>query len=865
MEKKSIITKFLLVILFSNLMFSASAQTSILSLDNVYVELYLAPSHVEVGEATYSIGYVNLVNKNGISVKPTDDLIIELSSGNPAIASVPSQVIIQQDSLFGTFDVKVGNNEGETAIYANFNDQTVLQNLIVGEDNIGIPGNVELIIHLPSQEMHVESEMPFSVFLQTSDGTIIQAPYDIEVALDYEDELIELGSNNMVIKKGAYYTWGIIKTTDKVGTAFIKTSQNDLKLQTAQNIRISSSLPSGLEVNVFPKIIAKEINRNIDVIVNLVDLEGLPTLAQEDIQLEFFSDNDYVGVKIDKTMQESIQNGIIKKGEFSYHFRQKLTLNNAKPEITIGASTEGLGIAYDCFMTRQAYTSDNPIAQNKTMHVFTLDKIPSNSNTVAIYQIGALIESSNIEKDEKDDCVDLALFDKDETGSVVNAEFHPILSNENLISEGISQKINLISSDSLLLNIIQSGNINSGYSYGTSEIYSGKETGKATLSTTIKGIGSATSSTEIVNTLKHDKTKIFSPTGSDRILFDNEGNFDLFIIALDGKDRPTFVEDEAKYLLTPVNELVVISEDRTFTNAKFHNDSFGTMDEKKVLFEAIPIGISADDDLKSVASFEKDLSSMIKIILPYNEMDANTEQTYNGIVQLIDFNNNPIQTSRNLQVKINSTNSELIDIPRFVNIEEGNSFGIFSIDTSGEIGQSMISANVNGVVGSQQEFITKSFLTTLKISTGSVNEPVTPGEPVELKLYVDDQYLESVEGASLKIVPDSNVTITPTNIKTENDGSAKLHFTAQPGASTISLQIFATAEGYVDEQRTFEFSVVTNDPSSLPTLELGFPDWIVYIGIAAILVIGTVIFIFLKKPKQLTEDEYEEIYDDDEI
>jgi len=852
------------VILSSILIFSTPAQASILSLANVHVELHLAPSHVEVGEATYSIGYVNLVNKNGILVKPMDDLIIELSSGNPAIASVPSEVIIQQDSLFGTFDVKVGNNRGETAIYANFNDQTVFQNLIVGENNIGVPYNVKLIIHLPSKEMHVESEMPFSVFLQTSDGTIIQAPHDIEVTLDYEDTLIELDSNNMAIKKGAYYAWGIIKTNDKVGTAFIKTSQNDLKLQTAQNIRISSSLPSGLEVNVFPKIIAKEVDRNIDVIVNLVDSEGLPTLAQEDIHLEFFSDNDYVGQKIDETMQESIRNGIIKKGEFSYHFRQKLTLNNVKPEITIGASTEGLGIAYDCFMTRQPYTSDNPIAQNKTMNVFTLDKIPSNSNTVAIYQIGALIESSIIEKVEKDDCVDLALFDKDKTDSDVNVEFHPILSNENLVSEGSFQKVNLISSDGLLLNIIQSGNVNSGYSYGTAEISSGKETGEATLSTTIKGIGSASSSIKIVNTLKHVKTEIFSPTGSDKIQFDNVGNFDLFIIALDGRDRPTFVENEVKYLLTPVNELVEISKGRTFTNAKFHSDSFGTTDKNKVLIEAIPIGISADDDLKSVASFEKDLSSMIKIILPYNEMDANTEQTYNGIVQLIDFNNNPIQTSRNLQVKINSTNSELIDIPRFVDIEEGNSFGIFSIDTSGEIGQSMISANVNGVIGSQQEFKTKSFLTKLKISTGSVNEPVTPGKPVELKLYVDDEYLESVEGASLRIVSDSNNTVTPTNTKTGKDGTAKVHFTAQPDVTTISLQIFATAEGYVDEQRTFEFSVVTNNPSNFQPLELGFPDWIVYIGIAAILVIVTVIFIFLKKPKQLPEDEYE-VYEDEDI
>jgi len=864
LEKKSIITRSLLAILFSILIFSAPAQASMLSLDNLHVELHLAPSHVEVGEATYSIGYVNLANKKGILVKSMDDLIIELSSGNPAIASVPSKVIIQQDSLFGTFDVKVGNNRGETAIYAKFNDQTVFQNLIVGENNIGVPDNVELIIHLPSEEMHVESEMLFSVFLQTSDGTIIQAPHDIEMALDYEDTLIELDSNNITIKKGAYYAWGIIKTNDKVGTAYIKTSQNDLKLQTAQNIRISSSLPSGLEVNVFPKIIAKELDRNIDVIVNLVDSEGFPTLAQEDIHLEFFSDNNYVGEKIDETMQESIRNGIIKKGEFSYHFRQKLTLNNVDPEITIGASTEGLGIAYDCFMTRQAYTTDNPIAQNKTMHVFTLDKIPSNSHTVAIYQIGALIENSNIEKDEKDDCVDLALFDKDKTDSDVNVEFHPILSNENLASEGSLQKVNSISSDGLLLNIIQSGNIKSGYSYGTSEISSGKETGEATLSTTIKGIGSASSSTKIVNTLKHVKTKIFSPTGSDKIQFDSVGNFDLFIIALDGRDRPTFVENEVKYLLSPVNELVEISKGRTFTNAKFHNDSFGTADENKVLIEAIPIGISADDDLKSVASFEKDPSSMVKIILPYNEMDASTEQTYNGIVQLIDFNDNPIQTSRNLQVKINSTNSELIDIPRFVDIEEGNSFGIFSIDTSGEIGQSMISANVNGVVGSQQEFKTKSFLTKLKISTGSVSEPVTPGESVEIKLYVDDQYLESVEGASLKIISDYNTTVAPTNIKTEKDGSAEVHFTTKPDATTISLQIFATAEGYADEQRTFEFAVDTNNPSNFQQLELGFPDWIVYIGIAAILAIVTVIIIFLKKPKQLLEDEYE-VYEEEDI
>jgi hypothetical protein len=46
---------------------------------------------------------------------------------------------------------------------------------------------------------------------------------------------------------------------------------------------------------------------------------------------------------------------------------------------------------------------------------------------------------------------------------------------------------------------------------------------------------------------------------------------------------------------------------------------------------------------------------------------------------------------------------------------------------------------------------------------------------------------------------------------------------------------------------------------------LGFPEWIVYLAVAAILVIGIIMFIFLRKPKQLEDDEYEEIYEDEDI
>jgi len=116
----------------------------------------------------------------------------------------------------------------------------------------------------------------------------------------------------------------------------------------------------------------------------------------------------------------------------------------------------------------------------------------------------------------------------------------------------------------------------------------------------------------------------------------------------------------------------------------------------------------------------------------------------------------------------------------------------------------------------------------------------------------------------LKIMTDGHGTVTPINIQTESDGSAKIHFTPSRNQDTMSLQIFATADGYVEDQRTFAYTVAT-DGSGSPFV-LGVPDWIVYIGIAVIVVIVAVMFLFLKKPKRADDEEDElELFEDDEI
>ena len=874
----------LAVILFSSIISTSSAQSPIISSNNISVELRLAPANIEAGEGTYSFGYVNIVNQNGILMKPTQDVTIKLKSDDPSIVTVPDTVTILTDAQYSVFDVHVGDATGKTTISATLNDRTVFHDFIVGQSNTELPDDVELVILLPTKNMHVESHMPFSVFLQTPDEKVIQAPYDIEILLDFEESLVGINEETLIIKKGAFYAWTILTTNEKVGTAFIRAVQEDLNLRSAKDLGITSSLATGLVVNVFPQIVAKEIDRNIDIIVSLIDAEGNPTLAQEDIPLEFFSDNTYVGNRIDDFMDESATNGVIKKGDFSYHFRQKLSLNNLGSEIIVGASTEGLGIGSDCFLTREAYTSDNPIVGNKTMHVFTLDKIPSNTNTVSIYQIGALLDVEtdvDIDDEERNRCVDLDFFDSDPlaedvtgtstTGTTIitsdstEVEFHPVLSNENLVSEGDLDKVNLISSDNLLLQVKEVGIINQGTSYGTAILESGKETGVVTLSATIKGMGSDTSPTEIVNTIKHDATLIFSPISYDTILFDKEGGFDLFVISLDGKGRPALVEDTAKYLLTPVNELVEIEKDNTFAQAKFRSESFGSSDDEELTILAVPVGISADEGLTAETMFKKRPSSIVKVILPYAQIDSESRVPFKGIAQLVDISDNPLKASADIRVKIVSSNTELVEVPRFVTINEGTSFGTFDIIPTEDIGFSIISANANGVIGTEEEIEVRSFLAKLRISTGAVEEPLVPGESIELKLYVDDQYLNSVAGASLQITPIENTIVSPLNILTAEDGSTTVNLTPPRDSDTASFEVFATAEGYLEQGKLIEFSVVTDGTEGGLGLDLGIPDWVIYAAVAGILGVGAILFIVLKKPKQAVEEEEEELYEDEDI
>ena len=861
-QKKSLFCLLSLTLLLTIPLQTASAQ-NLEALSDYSIKLAISPSHIEEGQSEHPIGYLYVLSKSGVPITSSRDVSISLSSDDLLIASVPEKIILKANDEYASFDVTTGILTGNTVITATLNSKTTFQEIQVGNAETHLPDDLILELNLPTDEMHVNSKMPFSIYLRTSDGYVIRAPFDIDVNLEYERSLASPNSDVLTIKKGEYYAWGTLETNEKVGNTFLRAIQNESNLDTAKSVKISSTLPTSLAIDVFPKLITAEVEKKLDVFVSVVDSDGNPTITPEDIELNFFSNDQYsVGDKLDKTMKEV--KTVIKKGQFGYYLRQDLNLSNLLAnDIMIGVSAEGYGIATDTFSTvGKSINIDNDKITEKDIQLFIPERMPSNATSIVTYQINAIENDDDDVDEEGNPITDETEGTEDEDKIIISmddledGEFYPIQTNENYYADGYVKKLDVISGDNNLVTVKDIGKIEVGNSFGTAVISAGQKSGPVLISASVQGVGSDSVLTEVVNTLEQKEARIFSPTGQDSILFDRDGNFDVFLIAIDSQDRPKVLKHDSKYLITPTNGIIEIKKDATFAFSKLHSDSFTiTEDENMIDLKVVPIGEGADLSLETEKTFVTQPSSKMLVSLPLSTINANHENNL-GIVQIVDLQGNPIIPSFDVKSKIISSEEGIVQVIDDAVIPSGVSYAAFPIETTGSIGTSVISASAKGVIGTEDEISTDSSLTQLKIFTSGLDDLIPVDQPVEIKLFIDDENAESVSGVSIKIESDGNSLVNPDVVRTGPDGSAVISLTATNGPS-VSLNLIATAEGYSEGKDTLTINVDSPD-KTLNAVDLQLPEWIVYVIIAAILLIGVLVVLFLKKSKAPVEEEWEE-------
>ena len=863
---------------------TVSAQ-NLESLSDYSIKLAISPSHIEEGPSVHHIGYFYVLSKSGVPITSSRDVSISLISDNSLIASVPEKIILKADEEYASFDVTTGTLTGDTFITATLNSKTTFQEIQVGNAESHLPDDLILELNIPTDQMHVNSNMPFSVYLKTSNGNVIRAPFDIDVNLEYEKSMAVPNSDMLTIKKGEYYTWGTLETNEKVGNTFLRAIQNESGLDTAKSIKISSTLPTSLTIDVFPKLInAAEVQKTVDIFVGVVDSDGNPTITTKDIELNFFSnDQSSVGNELDKTMKEV--KPVIKKGQFGYYLRQDVNLSKLARlystldvaglsfitqdkdlltnPIMIGVSAEGYGVATDTFSTvGTTLNIDDSKISKKDVQLFIPERMPGNTTSIITYQIVA-IENDDDDVDVDGNLItDQTVTTADENKIILSIDDladgdpYPIQTNENYYADGYTKKLDIISADNDLVTVRDIGKINVGNSYGTAIISTGQKSGTVDVSVSVQGVGSNSILTEVVNTLEQKEARLFSPIGQDSILFDREGNFDVFLIAIDHNDRPKVLKYDSKYLITPTNGIIEIKTGTTFTFSKLHSESFAITEEKNMIsLKVVPIGENADLSLETEKTFVTQPTSKMMVLLPIDKINANHENNL-GIVQIVDLQGNPIIPTFDVKSKIISSEESIIQVINDAVIPSGVSYATFPIETTGTIGNSMISASAKGVIGTEDEISTGSSLIQLKISTSGLAELIPVDKPVEIKLFVDDENAESVAGASIKIETDGNFSVEPNMVRTGSDGSAVVSLTATNGPS-ISLNLVATAEGYSEGKETLTINVDAPD-KTLKGVDLELPEWIVYVIIAAIILIGVLVVLFLKKSKAPVEEEWEE-------
>ena len=386
-----------------------------------------------------------------------------------------------------------------------------------------------------------------------------------------------------------------------------------------------------------------------------------------------------------------------------------------------------------------------------------------------------------------------------------------------------------------------------------------KNSGEVLISANIKGIGSGSFRTEVVNSLEQKQIKLFSPTGENSILINRDGSFDLFIVALDASDRPKTIESEKKYLITPSNGIVNIEKKTTFSFATLQSESFSLVDGGSVVLKAAPIGENTNLNLKATKVFQTQLSSKVNVLMPVKNLDINKKNSI-GKVQLVDIQGNPFESFNDLRVKISSSDKTVIQTIQDVTIKKGESYTEFPITTKGKLGSSIISTSARGTVGTQFEVKTVTSSSSLSVSTSGLQEPMPVNEEIEVKIFVDDTNNDSIPGATVTIIPNANATTSVDVVRTGSDGSATFGLTALNGPE-ISIEFDASAPGYKDGRKTIDIAV---DTPLGGLQEVTLPTELIYVIVVGIAIAIIAVILFFRKSKEPIDDE-EEPWEDDDI
>jgi len=895
-------------------------------LRNVSIILSVIPDNYPTQKSLLSTGYIGVSNNEGQGIFAPSDMEVELKSSNTEIIKVSPRAVIKENEPFANFNLILSGQEGTSEITAIFQDQTITQTVSVGAVSGDVPVDVELVIMFPTENANINSKIPFSVFLRTVNGPALQAPVDVVVKLETQRNLLKLENNQLTIKKGNYYTLGEIKTKDITGTAFIKASVSELGKNAIESLKISSNVPTNLIMYVHPQVILEESETDFGIFVGLYDEFGNPVKATEDVKLSLSANRgNFLTDILDDHVKDS--RSVIKKNNHALFFEidsDQVFATTNPFNYTIAVSSDNYGSSSELLrIVDRPDSTQLKEHENKGVLVFVPPVLPTNSAAVVTYQASLIQDLGDDDDEDTDDDEEITkvLYADFEDGEYFPGQIERIYAAISNNFNASVDNLRVASNNREILTIEEIGIIEADRGFGFATIKTGQKTGTVDINIDIKGWGFGMNSTEIINPIKPASTKIFSPTGEGKIFFNNEGILELVIVTLDPEERGTSVDDGIHYIVTPANDVVSIPSDSTYGIVEINVDMFGnelkqTKDRKQIvralalledeesealvenkarierLQEELDLlesgGIQDIDEIVTMAPInalsvgtpqrpELDKAQMftiepspntITVSLPFSHIASRgiTAEYNIGFLHITDHFGNSIPVARDIQIDLDSSNPNIIEVPELVLLPKGESFVEFPITTKGIDGTATIHAESTGIKFDSDFDVTTSIYTTrLSLFVTPLDDSqVEIGKQYQISAFVDDEFGEAIEEANV-FFAGTNLEFFPAEVTTDQFGSVTVLMEVNNEIPDVfpSVDVFADKSGYVEDSTFVEFQLKV-DVIKDETI-LGIPPMIlmvIIIGVAG--GAGALAFFFLRKSKT-TEEQQEADLEDEEL
>ena len=807
------------------------------------LNLQIIPDLVNPDKLTNSYGFIFLTDENGNPFSAEQDMYIKLDSSDSSIVSIPENVKILKGENYATFDVISKYNEGVVWITSSFDDKKTEIMFQVGSNSSLLPSDASLVLSLPTKKMHVNSQIPITLFINSTQGSILQAGNDLNISLEFSSELIDIDKKQLILKKGDYFTSSTISSKDVTGNAFVKANLDDSEISTVSHIEITSSKPSSLDLHVFPQLLTEYSDRKVDIFVGLKDDDGFPVLATEDIFLGITADTQILSNSIKQTDSDPV----IKEGMFGIHLQPKHVFQDFPQNHTVTVVAEDYKFSSTLFDIVPHLDRDDPKANTKSVNVFVPQYIPTGANTVVVYQLGA------VEDDSDDGAVQNKELNPRSIDELFDGELYPLTTDQRYSSTH-NENLQVVSSDNSILQVDDAGGIedpdalDGQGAYGTAYVSTTQKTGTVDITVSLDGYGSGTATTSVVNPRIPESMMIYSPTGPNKIFVDNNGEFELYFLPIDSSNRPTSSEKKLSFTIYPLNDIVEILPYTNFAKKKFSAFQISPSNSTKI--QAVPIGIDATDNLGSSKTFQISSSpSTVQIILPFENAFSIPDSRQFAIIQLVDAYGNPVPSPERKTVNVSSSNPDIIDVKDSVILRKGDSFAKVPFDITGNIGSSIISVDAINSKGSSSEIKIKPFEKRLNVFV-QYPDNLQKNQPQQIQVFVDDENARPVSGATVSIVDYSNSKVSSQRLLTDNTGEASFSLTAVSDEN-IAFTLQAYKNGFQTKTTTVKLQIAQDTPANIdvsPLIIFGM------IGIGIVSVVVIVLFL-LRKPKKVDDDE----------